>query len=51
MSTVRLRRLTADYARLTEYTKSHPRLKLMQTDGDPPERYHIECRIPQSAAG
>jgi ubiquitin-protein ligase len=45
MSTVRLRRLTADYARLSEYTKSHPRLKLMQTDGDPPERYHIEYRI------
>tara|TARA_R110002072_G_scaffold13481_1_gene56735 strand:+ start:199683 stop:200531 length:849 start_codon:yes stop_codon:yes gene_type:complete len=45
MSTVRLRRLTADYARLKEYTKSHPRLKLMQTDGDPPERYHIEYRI------
>lgn len=45
MSTVRLRRLTADYARLSEYTKSHPRLKLMQTDSDPPERYHIEYRI------
>jgi ubiquitin-protein ligase len=45
MSTVRLRRLTADYTRLTEYTKSHPRLKLIQTDGDPPERYHIEYRI------
>jgi ubiquitin-protein ligase len=45
MSTVRLRRLTADYTRLSEYTKSHPRLKLMQTDGDPPERYHIEYRI------
>lgn len=24
---------------------SHPRLKLLQTDGDPPERYHIEYRI------
>jgi ubiquitin-protein ligase len=45
MSTVRLRRLTADYARLKEYTKCHPRLKLIQTDGDPPERYHIEYRI------
>lgn len=45
MSTVRLRRLTADYARLKEYTRSHPRLKLIQTDGDPPERYHIEYRI------
>ncbi|NQV28508.1 MAG: hypothetical protein HQ518_29495 [Rhodopirellula sp.] len=45
MSTVRLRRLTADYARLKEYTLSHPRLKLLQYDGDPPERYHIEYRL------
>lgn len=45
MSTVRLRRLTADYTRLKEYTMSHPRLKMLQTDGDPPERYHIEYRV------
>lgn len=45
MSTVRLRRLTADYDRLKTYSRNHPRLKLLQTDGDPPERYQIEFRI------
>lgn len=45
MSTVRLRRLAADFARLKAYTKQHPRLKLLQTDGDPPERYQIEYRV------
>jgi len=45
MSSVRLRRLTADFARLKEYTRAHPRLKLLQTDGDPPERYQIEFRV------
>lgn len=45
MSIVRLRRLTADHARLRDYTKNHPRLKLIQADGDPPERYQIEFRV------
>ena len=45
MSTVRLRRLTADASRLQEYVKAHPRLRMIQTQGDPPERYQIEYRI------
>lgn len=45
MSTVRLRRLTADYERLVDYVRRHPRLRLVQSDGDPPERYQLEYRI------
>lgn len=45
MSTVRLRRLTADYTQLDDYIKRHPRLRLIQADGDPPESYQIEYRI------
>jgi ubiquitin-protein ligase len=45
MSTVRLRRLTADANRLQEYVKEHPRLRMIQTQGNPPERYQIEYRI------
>ena len=45
MSTVRLRRLTADANHLQQYVKSHPRLRMIQTHGDPPERYQIEYRI------
>jgi len=45
MSTVRLRRLNADAISLTDYVSRHPRLKLIQQHGDPPERYQIEFRI------
>jgi predicted Zn finger-like uncharacterized protein len=45
MSTVRLRRLAADYAKLQDYARRHPRVRLVQADGDPPERYQIEYRI------
>jgi predicted Zn finger-like uncharacterized protein len=45
MSTVRLRRLTADFANVQRYARLHPRVRLVQTDGDPPERYQIEYRI------
>jgi predicted Zn finger-like uncharacterized protein len=45
MSTVRLRRLKADFANLQEYVRRHPRLRLLQHEGDPPERYQIEYRI------
>lgn len=45
MSSVRLRRLTADFDRLADYVRRHPRLRLIQFDGDPPERYQIEYRI------
>jgi predicted Zn finger-like uncharacterized protein len=45
MSTVRLRRLKADHAKLREYTRRHPRVRLLQADGDPPERYQLEYRV------
>ena len=45
MSTVRLRRLQADHQNLVEYIRRHPRLRLIQAAGDPPEQYQIEYRI------
>lgn len=45
MSTVRLRRLTADSAKLQDYVRRHARVRLIQMDGDPPERYQFEFRI------
>jgi ubiquitin-protein ligase len=45
MSTVRLRRLQADFLKLQEYARRHPRVRLVQFDGDPPERYQISYRI------
>jgi len=45
MSAVRLRRLKADHERLCEYVRRHPRLKLIQAEGDPPERYQLEMQI------
>jgi predicted Zn finger-like uncharacterized protein len=45
MSTVRLRRLKADSEKLQDYVRRHPRVRLVQMDGDPPERYQLEYRI------
>jgi ubiquitin-protein ligase len=45
MSTVRLRRLAADYERLQEYVRRQPRVRLVQAEGDPPERYQLEYQI------
>jgi ubiquitin-protein ligase len=45
MSTVRLKRLHADYERLRDYVNRHPRLQLIQAEGTPPERYQLEYRI------
>src|SRR5262245_12732199 len=45
MSSVRLRRLTADYDKLREYAQRHPRIKLVQADGEPPERYQLEFHL------
>jgi ubiquitin-protein ligase len=45
MSTVRLRRLHADYEKMREYVNRHPRLQLIQAEGSPPERYQLEYRI------
>jgi predicted Zn finger-like uncharacterized protein len=45
MSTVRLRRLQADYQKLQEYVRQHPRVELIQTAGTPPERYQLQYQI------
>jgi ubiquitin-protein ligase len=45
MSTVRLKRLQADYDKLRDYIGRHPRIQLIQAQGTPPERYQLEYRI------
>lgn len=45
MSNIRLRRLAADHEQLRAYVRLHPRLALVEADGDPPEKYQIEYRI------
>jgi ubiquitin-protein ligase len=45
MSTVRLRRLQADYEKVRDYIHRHPRLQLIQVEGTPPERYQLEYKI------
>ncbi len=45
MSTVRERRLTQEYTELEEYARLHPRIRIAQVEGSPPERYEIEYRI------
>ncbi len=45
MSTVRLKRLQADYEKIRDYVNRHPRLQLIQAEGAPPERYQLEYRI------
>jgi ubiquitin-protein ligase len=45
MSTLRLRRLAADYEKLREFVRRHPRLKLVSASGEPPEQYQLEYRI------
>ena len=45
MSTVRLRRLQSDYQRLQNYVRLQPRVELLQSEGDPPERYQLNFRV------
>ena len=45
MSTVRLRRLAADYDKLWNYVRLHPRVNMIQTDGDPPEKYQLQYQV------
>jgi ubiquitin-protein ligase len=45
MSLVRLRRLQADFLKLQEYVRAHPRVQLVQYDGDPPERYQLRYQV------
>src|SRR5262249_15123872 len=45
MTTVRLRRLQADYDRLQDYLRRHPRVKLVRAQGAPPESYQLEYNV------
>jgi ubiquitin-protein ligase len=45
MSTVRLRRLQADYEKLRAFLAQQPRIRLIQAQGTPPERYQFEFQI------
>ncbi|QDT29662.1 ubiquitin-conjugating enzyme E2 [Gimesia panareensis] len=45
MSNVRLRRLAADYEKLKEYVRLHPRVSLLQVVGDPPEKFQLQYVI------
>jgi ubiquitin-protein ligase len=45
MSTVRLRRLQADYEKLIAFTHRQPRLRVVGVEGRPPELYQLEYQI------
>ncbi len=45
MSTIRLRRLQADFEKLQGYLKRQPHVRLIQAEGNPPERYQLEYQI------
>lgn len=45
MSSVRLRRLVADFEKLRDYVRSQRLVRLIDYEGDPPERYQLEYRI------
>jgi ubiquitin-protein ligase len=43
--TPRLRRLIADHQHVTTALAAHPRIKLIQTEGNPPEKYIVEFSV------
>jgi predicted Zn finger-like uncharacterized protein len=45
MSTVRLRRLQADYEKLRDFLRRQPRLRMVRAEGEPPELYQLEYQI------
>lgn len=42
---VRLRRLQAEYERITQLFEKHERIRIVETYGNPPERYVVEYRL------
>lgn len=44
-SPVRLRRLMADYKRVAEVFKDHPRITVKKVHGNPPEKYETEYKL------
>ncbi len=45
MTPMRMRRLLADHARVQDFVTRHPKLKLISTEGSPPELYQVEYRV------
>lgn len=45
MSSVRLRRLVADSQKLRAFVMRQPRVRLIQAEGNPPERYQLEFHV------
>ena len=45
MSKSRLRRLSADFRRVQELFSEHPRIQLVASEGNPPEKYTFEFRV------
>ncbi len=41
----RIRRLQTDYRQVTTEYESHPRIRVMATEGDPPEKYVLEYHV------
>ena len=41
----RLRRLRADYEQVTAAYADHARIRVVDTEGEPPEKYVIEYRV------
>lgn len=41
----RIRRLQADYQQVLAEFSRHPRIRILQTQGEPPERYLVEYRV------
>ncbi len=45
MNAVRLRRLQSDYDKVQDYVRRHPRVQLIQAEGDPPEHYQLQYQV------
>ena len=45
MNGPRLRRLIADHQQVMSALAQHPRIKLLQTEGAPPEKYTVEFQV------
>lgn len=45
MSKVRLRRLQADHEQLKTYVRRNPRVRIVQTEGNPAEKFQLEYQI------
>jgi len=41
----RIRRLNADYAQMSALFSSHPRIRLLNTEGSPPEKYVLQLNV------